>query len=160
MLYFGVSKLQKLTKSKNMPDKIFLEALEVPCIIGIFDWERKVKQKVLIDFEMPTNVAKAARKDDIKATVNYKAIAKATIKFISESDFFLVETLAEKVAQMILKEFKLSYIKLRVSKPGAIRGAKNVGIEIVRKAKKKEARKALADEKENLRTKFRFEYCS
>lgn len=125
-----------------MPDKIFLEALEVPCIIGIFDWERKVKQKLLLDLEMPVDVRKAARSDSIDATLDYKGIAKRCIDFVSKSRYFLIETLAEDLAQLLLKEFKLPHIKVRVSKPGAIRGSKNVGIEISRKARKARRKKS------------------
>ena len=121
---------------------IFLEQLEVPCIIGIFDWERKVKQKLLIDLEMPVDVRKAARKDSIDATLDYKGIAKRCISFISKSKYFLIETLAEDLAQLLLKEFRLKDIKLRVSQPGAIRGSRNVGIEIYRKAKKTRLKKS------------------
>ena len=115
-----------------MNDKIFLQGLEVQCKIGIFDWERKVKQKVVIDLEFPANIKKAARRDRIKDTFDYKRIAKYTIAFISRSQFFLIETLAERLAQSLIKEFKLSALKLRLSKPGAIRGARNVGVEIHR----------------------------
>ena len=116
-----------------MRDKIFLEQLEVKCRIGIFDWERKIKQKIVLDLEFPADIRRAARRDRIEDTINYKNIAKETIAFVSSSEFFLIETLAEKLAGRLLKKFKLAQIKIRLSKPGAIRGAKNVGIEIVRK---------------------------
>ncbi len=118
-----------------MPDKIFLEQLEVKCLIGIFDWERRIKQKITIDLEFPADIRKAARRDRIEDTVNYKKIAKETISFVSSSRFFLIETLAERLAQNLLKKFSLTEIRLRLSKPGAIRGAKNVGIEILRRRK-------------------------
>ena len=116
-----------------MPDKIFLENLEVKCRIGIFDWERRIKQKVAIDLEFPADIRKAAKRDRIEDTVDYKKIAKETAAFVSASSFFLIETLAERLAQNLLKKFSLSEVKIRLSKPGAIRGAKNVGIEIIRK---------------------------
>ena len=116
-----------------MPDKIFLEALEVKCLIGIFDWERRIRQKIVIDLEFPAGIRRAARRDSIHDTLNYKKIAKETIAFVSKSSFFLIETLAERLAQNLLKKFRLSEIKIRLSKPGAIRGAKNVGVEIIRK---------------------------
>jgi len=114
-------------------DKIFLEALEVHCLIGIFDWERKIKQKILIDLEFPADIRKAAKTDRIQDTIDYKKIAKRTIEFTAKSKFFLVETLAEKLAQMILSEFRLPQIMIRISKPGAIRGANNVGVQITRR---------------------------
>ena len=118
-----------------MADKIFLEQLEVKCRIGIFDWERKIKQKIVLDLEFPADIRRAARRDRIEDTVNYKNIAKETIAFVSSSECFLIETLAEKLAGLLLKKFKLPQIKIRLCKPGAIRGAKNVGVEIIRKRK-------------------------
>lgn len=115
-----------------MEDKIFLEDLKVPCIIGIFNWERKKTQKVLINLEFPADIRKAARHDDIRSALDYKKISKQTRRFVETSRFFLIETLAEKTAGMILREFPLAWIKVRVSKPGAIRGARNVGVEITR----------------------------
>ncbi len=116
-------------------DKIFLEQLKVPCIIGIFDWERKKKQNILIDLKIPTSIKKAAKSDHIRDAVDYKKIAKRIIQFVSKSKFFLLETLTEELAATLLKEFRLKSITLRVSKPGAIRGSKNVGIEITRRRK-------------------------
>ena len=118
-----------------MHDKIFLEGLEVKCCIGIFDWERKIKQKVRIDLEFPADIRKAARHDHIKDTIDYKRLAKQTIGFVSGSRFYLIETLAERLAQLLLKNSSLPEIRVRISKPGAIRGAKNVGVEIIRKRK-------------------------
>ncbi|MBI3307448.1 MAG: dihydroneopterin aldolase [Candidatus Omnitrophica bacterium] len=116
-----------------MQDKIFLEALEVRCIIGIFDWERKIRQKVLIDLEIPADIRRAAKTDRIQDALDYKRIAKHTLQFVSKSRFQLIETLAEKLAESLLAHFRIPEIKLRISKPGAIRGSKNVGIEIIRK---------------------------
>lgn len=116
-----------------MSDKILLEALEVQCIIGIFDWERKTPQKVLIDLEFPADIRKAARRDRIEDTVDYKRIAKRISAYVSQSRFQLIETLAEKLAVLLLKEFRLKEVKLRVSKPGAVRGSKNVAVEISRR---------------------------
>jgi dihydroneopterin aldolase len=118
-----------------MKDKIFLEALETECTIGIFDWERKIKQKIILDLEFPGDLRKAARRDRIEDTTDYKSIAKETLAFVASSKFFLIETLCERLAQHLLKKFKLKEIKIRLSKPGAIRGAKNVGVEIIRKRK-------------------------
>lgn len=118
-----------------MSDFIFLEGLETRCRIGIFDWERKIKQKVRIDLEIPADIRKAAKRDRIEDTVDYKKIAKYSLQFISKSEFFLIETLAERLAQSLLKTFRLSSLKLRLSKPGAIRGAKDAGVEIFRKSK-------------------------
>jgi len=121
-------------KAAENNDRIFLTGLQISCIIGIFAWERKTRQKILIDLEIPTDVRKAARRDRIEDATDYKKIAKRTAAFVKESRFYLIETLAEKLAGLLLKEFRLKEIKLRVSKPGAVRGSDNVGIEITRKA--------------------------
>lgn len=113
-------------------DTIFLESLEAECVIGIFDWERKVKQKIVLDLAFPADIRKAAKQDRLEETIDYKKIAKHTLAFVSKSRFFLIETLAERLAQSLLKKFALPEIKVRLSKPGAVRGSKNVGIEIVR----------------------------
>ena len=113
-------------------DYIVLIGLKVSCIIGIFDWERKQKQDVLINLQIPCDAHKAAQRDNIADAVDYKKIAKTTIAFVEKSDFQLVETLAEKLADLLIKNFQLSEIELSVSKPAAIRGSQNVGITIHR----------------------------
>lgn len=116
-------------------DHIILTGLKVSCIIGIFDWERKQKQDVLIDIKFPTDIHKAARRDLITDAVDYKKIAKTIIAFVEKSRFQLVETLADRLAGLLLAQFGLREIFLRVSKPGAVRGSQNVGVEITRKHK-------------------------
>jgi 2-amino-4-hydroxy-6-hydroxymethyldihydropteridine diphosphokinase len=113
-------------------DHIFLTGLKVPCIIGIFGWERKRKQSVVIDLKFPCDIRRASRRDFINDTVDYKKIAKFTIAFVEKSKFKLVETLAEKLAGLLLENFSLSEIDVAISKPGAIRGSQNVGIRINR----------------------------
>ncbi|MCM8776531.1 MAG: dihydroneopterin aldolase [Candidatus Omnitrophica bacterium] len=119
-----------------MDDKVFLEALQAKCIIGIFDWERKIKQKVLIDLEIPSDVKKAAGRDRIQDALDYKQIAKHTLRFVSKSRFYLIETLAERLAESLLRKFRLPAVKIRVSKPGAIRGARSVGVEMTRRKRR------------------------
>jgi 2-amino-4-hydroxy-6-hydroxymethyldihydropteridine diphosphokinase len=114
-------------------DRLFLTGLRIPCIIGVFDRERKRKQDVLLDLEFPTDARRAARRDLIEEAVDYKKIAKAAIAFVQKSHFRLVETLAQKLADYLLERFRLQEIFLRVSKPGAVRGSKNVGVEITRR---------------------------
>ena len=114
-------------------DRIFLTGLETRCIIGIFDWERKIKQKVLIDLEIPVDARRAARRDRVEDTINYKALSKRLLLEIRKTRFHLVESLAEFIARLCLKEFKLSAVTIRISKPGAIRHAQNVGVEITRR---------------------------
>ena len=115
-----------------MDGKVFVQGLEVSCIIGTLPRERKKKQKVVIDLEFPASVRKAARRDNLRDALNYQKIAWRATEFVSKSRFYLIETLAERLAQALLREFKLKKICLRVSKPNAIRNAKNVGVEIRR----------------------------
>jgi dihydroneopterin aldolase len=113
-------------------DKIFLNELKVDTIIGIWDWERKIRQTVVIDLEMSADIAKAAATDSVEDTLDYKSVAKRIQSFVSESSFQLVETLAERVAGIVRDEFDVQWVKVRVNKPGAIRGSKDVGILIER----------------------------
>ena len=113
-------------------DIIFLSDLHIDTVIGIFDWERRIKQTVIFDLEMATDIKKAAATDSIEDTLDYKAVAKRIIQFVEDSEFQLVETLAEKVAQVILDEFNVPWVRLKLNKTGAIRGAKGVGILIER----------------------------
>lgn len=116
-----------------MSDKIFIHALTAKCKIGIFDWERKILQKIVVDLEFPTDIRKAARRDRIEDTTDYKAIAKFTLNFIAKSRYYLIETLTERLADELIKKFSLKEIRIRLSKPGALRHSQNVGIEILRK---------------------------
>ncbi|MBI4115269.1 MAG: dihydroneopterin aldolase [Candidatus Omnitrophica bacterium] len=113
-------------------DRIFLEGLEARCVIGIFDWERKIKQRVLIDFEILTDAKRSAKRDNIKAAIDYKTLTKRVLSEVPKTRFKLVESLAEFIADLCLKEFGVREITVRVSKPGAIRGARNVGVQITR----------------------------
>lgn len=116
-------------------DIIYLSDLRIETIIGIYDWERRVKQVVSLDIEMATDIAKAAASDDIEDTLNYKAVAKRLISFVGESEFQLVETLAEKITAIILNEFNVPWLRLRLNKQGAVRGARDVGVIIERGSK-------------------------
>ena len=113
-------------------DKIFLEDMRVETVIGIWEWERKIRQTVAIDLEMSADISKAAASDEVEDTLNYKSVAKRVQAFVGESSFQLVETLAEKIAAIILDEFDVDWVRVRVNKPGAIRGAKGVGVLIER----------------------------
>jgi 7,8-dihydroneopterin aldolase/epimerase/oxygenase len=115
-------------------DKIFLSALTVECIVGIWEWERRVKQTVILDLEMAADIRRAAASDSIEDTVDYKKVAKRLLAFVGESQFHLVETLAERIAQVVVVEFGVEWVKVRLNKQGAIRGARDVGIEIERRA--------------------------
>lgn len=113
-------------------DIIFMRELKVETFIGVYDWEQRVKQPVSIDFELPADIARAAASDDVVDTLNYKAIAKRIIEFVGEQRCHLVETLAENVAKLVMDEFSLPWIRLTINKPGAIRGARDVGVTIER----------------------------
>ncbi|HUD95971.1 MAG TPA: dihydroneopterin aldolase [Woeseiaceae bacterium] len=113
-------------------DTIFLHDLRIETVVGIWDWERKIRQTVSIDLEMGGDIRRAAESDRIEATLNYKAVAKRVQEFVAESSFQLVETLAEKIASLVLDEFEVPWIRVCVSKPGAIRGARDVGVSIRR----------------------------
>ncbi len=113
-------------------DKIFLKELKAEAIIGIFDWERQVRQTVLVDLELSVDVRKAALSDRIEDTLNYKRVAKRVLEYIEQSSFQLVETLAERIAALVLQEFEVRWVKVCLNKPGAIRGSRSVGIMIER----------------------------
>jgi dihydroneopterin aldolase len=113
-------------------DKIFIHGLKTEAIIGIFDWERQVKQTVLVDIEMSTDIRKAALSDSIDDTMNYKRVAKRVLAFVEGSQFHLVETLAERIAMLVLEEFGIAGVRIALSKPGAVRGSRDVGIVVDR----------------------------
>jgi dihydroneopterin aldolase len=113
-------------------DIIYLQELKVDTIIGIWEWERRIRQTVVIDLEMSADIAKAAATDDVADTLNYKSVAKRVQNFVAESSFQLVETLAERIASVVRDEFGVAWVKVRVNKPGAIRGSKAVGVLIER----------------------------
>jgi len=113
-------------------DIIFISDLRIETIIGIYDWERKVKQTVSLDLEMAADIRAAAVTDRIEDTLNYKAVAKRLIAFVGDSEYQLVETLAEKIAEIVIDEFNVSWVRLKLHKPGALRGSRDVGILIER----------------------------
>ena len=115
-------------------DKIFLSQLSIECIVGIWDWERRVKQTVVIDVEMAADIRRAAATDSIEDTIDYKRVSKRLLAFVGESQYQLVETLTEQIARVIVTEFGVTWVKVRLNKRGAIRGARDVGIEIERRA--------------------------
>lgn len=116
-------------------DIVYIRELEIEAIIGIYDWERETKQTVSIDLEMGCDNTKAAASEDIDDALDYKAVAKRLISFVEGSEFLLVETLAEKIAAIVLEEFSVPWLRLRLGKPGAVTGSKDVGVIIERGAK-------------------------
>ncbi|HJU39869.1 dihydroneopterin aldolase [Tahibacter soli] len=113
-------------------DTVFIEDLRIETVIGIYDWERKIRQVVAIDLEMAFDNTKPAATDRIEDTLDYKAVSKRLIAFVEASHFELVETLAERCAAIVLDEFGVSWLRLKLSKPGAVRGSRAVGVRIER----------------------------
>jgi dihydroneopterin aldolase len=113
-------------------DRVFLRGLTAECVIGFIDWERRVKQTVVVDLELPVDCRQAAVSDDVTDTVDYKKVSKRVLAFIEASEFKLVETLAQRLALLILEEFSIEWIRLSINKPGAIRNSRDVGVSIER----------------------------
>lgn len=117
-------------------DIIYLRDLRIDTIIGIYDWERRMKQTIIIDLEMATDIRKAANSDNIEDTLNYKAVAKRLMSYVGDSEFELVEALAEKIAEIIMTEFNVPWLRLSLNKKGAVRGVRDVGVIIERGSQK------------------------
>lgn len=113
-------------------DIVYIRDLRIDTIIGIYDWERQVRQTVSIDVEMASDIRRAAATDDIQYALNYKAVSKRLIAYVENRNALLVETLAEEITQLIRDEFQVPWLRLRLSKPGAVRGARDVGLVIER----------------------------
>jgi dihydroneopterin aldolase len=113
-------------------DKVFIEGLEIEALIGVYDWERRIRQPLVFDVEMAFDNRRPAASDDIADTLNYKDVSKRLVDFVSQSEYQLVETLAERCAEIVLREFDVAHVRLKLSKPGAVRGAKAVGVIVER----------------------------
>ncbi|TLY52557.1 MAG: dihydroneopterin aldolase [Gammaproteobacteria bacterium] len=116
-------------------DIVFIEDLRIETVIGVYDWERKIRQVVALDLEMAFDNRVPAASDAIADTLDYKAVSKRLIAFVENSTFQLVETLAERCAEIVLSEFKVRWLRLKLAKPGAVRGSKAVGVVIERGVK-------------------------
>ena len=121
-----------MSDSRHTDDRIFLHGLTTECIIGFIDWERRVKQTVVLDIELPVDCRRAASSDEVADTLDYKKVAKRVLAFIGASEFKLVETLAHRVALLILEEFAVEWVRVALNKPGAIRNSRDVGVVIER----------------------------
>ena len=121
-----------MTASLYSGDRIFLHGLTAECIIGFIDWERRVKQTVVVDLELPVDCRRAASSDEVADTLDYKRVAKRALAFIEASEFKLVETLADRVALLILEEFAVEWVRVALNKPGAVRSSRDVGVVIER----------------------------
>lgn len=113
-------------------DLIYIRDLKIECIIGVYEWERRVRQTVILDLDLGADIRRAAQTDAIADTVNYKAVSKRLVEYVGNSQFQLVETLAERVAEILLTEFQLPWVRVRINKKGALRGANDVGVVIER----------------------------
>mgnify|MGYP001544178378 FL=1 len=113
-------------------DRVFIEDLRIQTVIGIFDWEREITQTISIDLQMAFDISHAAASDAIEDTLDYKAVSKRLIQFVESSEFQLVEALADHCARIVLDEFPVKWLRLKLSKPGAVRGSSAVGVIIER----------------------------
>lgn len=113
-------------------DIVFIRELRVETTVGIYDWERRIRQTVSLDLDLGTDAARAAAQDRIEDALDYKAVAKRVVQFVAAQQCRLVETLAEQVAQLILAEFAVPWVKVTLHKPGAVNGSKSVGVVIER----------------------------
>lgn len=117
-------------------DQIFIKGLAVDAVIGVYDWERGIRQRLIIDLDMGWDISAASRDDDLDATLNYAAVSQRIIDYVSASSFGLVETLAERLAAVIMQEFSVPWVRLRINKPGAVPAAAGgVGVLIERGAR-------------------------
>lgn len=113
-------------------DIVYIGGLAIETVIGVYDWERSVRQSVSLDLEMGADIARAAADDNLEHTIDYAQVATRLLEFVGASEFLLVETLAEQCARIVLDEFGVPWLRLRVSKPGAVREARDVGVIIER----------------------------
>jgi dihydroneopterin aldolase len=113
-------------------DRVFIEDLRIQTVIGVFDWEREITQTISLDLQMAFDISRAAKSDNIADTLDYKSVSKRLIQFVESSEFQLVEALAEHCAQIVLDEFPVNWLRLKLSKPGAVRGSSAVGVIIER----------------------------
>ena len=119
-------------RSKAMQDTVFIKGLRVKAVIGIYEWERRIRQEVVADIEMDADLKGIDKSDDIADTLDYKAIAKRARQLIADSRVQLIETLAEQLASAIINEFGVARVRVRLTKPGAVRGSEGVGVSIER----------------------------
>lgn len=113
-------------------DIIYIHNIKAECIIGVWDWERRIKQAVFVNLDLGTDISKAAKSDELSDTLDYKSITKQVKAFIEESSYQLVETLAENIAQKIISDFGVTWVRVKLNKRGALRDARDVGVIIER----------------------------
>lgn len=113
-------------------DIVYLHGLRLETVIGIWDWERQIKQTIVVDLDLGTDISRAARSDAIEDTIDYKAVAKRLVSFAEDSNFLLVEALAENIAEILATEFAIPWMRIRINKQGALGGVRDVGVVIER----------------------------
>lgn len=122
-------------------DIVYIRDLRIDTVIGVYDWERQIKQTLSFDLEMATDIREAAATDDLQYTINYKAVSDRIIELVENFHPQLIESLAEEIAKMIIAEFHVPWLRLQVSKAGAVRAARDVGL-IIERGKKYDQRLA------------------
>ena len=116
-------------------DTVYIEGLKTDAVIGVYDWERSIRQTLVLDLELASDNRAAAATDGIADAVDYDAISKRILAYVQASEFELIETLAERVADIVLNEFHIPWLRLKLAKPGAVAEAKDVGVIIERGSK-------------------------
>ena len=123
-------------------DIVYIEQLSIDTVIGVYDWEREIRQTVVLSLEMASDIAAPAEQDDINKALDYNAVSTRVTEFVAGSEFLLIETMAEKVVELVRDEFGVPWLRLKVSKPGAVPAAKDVGVIIERGSSKTSLSKA------------------
>ncbi|MGQ4878825.1 dihydroneopterin aldolase [Billgrantia sp. LNSP4103-1] len=120
-------------------DCVLIESLELETVIGVYDWERTIRQRLTLDLELASDIRPAAANDDLAETLDYAAISQRIARFADEHDFALVETFAERLAQLLMNEFAVPWLRLTLRKPGAVPAAASVGVRIERGTRREDA---------------------
>jgi len=114
---------------------VYIRGLEVRTVIGVYDWEREIRQRLTVDLDMLWDFSRAADNDDIEYALDYKAVSKRIAGYMEESSFELLETLGSRIADIVQNEFGVKWLRLELGKPGAVTGARDVGVIIERGSK-------------------------
>ena len=113
-------------------DTIFLQGITAHCVVGVWDWEKSITQKIIVDLELATDITQAAKTDQLEDTLDYKSIAEAVIAMLEASRFQLIEKMAEEVAELVMQQYSIPWVKVRINKGGAVKHVANVGVMIER----------------------------
>ncbi|GAB2996651.1 dihydroneopterin aldolase [Psychrosphaera aestuarii] len=113
-------------------DIVFIEALKVDTVIGVYEWEKSIQQTLQFDVEMRTDISAAAKVDDLSKTVDYAVVAEDIVRLAKDNQAELIETVAEKVAEQILTHYSVNSVKITLRKLGAVASTKSVGVIIER----------------------------